>query len=96
MQPGKYSTEKYVQFNKASSNCLQEVLQPQSLKMSQLTQCRDSSTLWAPLKTVCSEDTGQLLNRGLFSLLSYPSNLDQILCLESLEIKQITLYQISK
>lgn len=66
-------------------------------KMSQLTQWHDSSTLWAPLKTACLEETGQFLNRGLFSLLS--TNLDQILCLESLGIKLIisnSLYQISK
>ena len=41
-------------------------------KMSQLTQCRESSTLRAPLKTACSEETGQLLNTGLFSLLRHP------------------------
>lgn len=60
-------------------------------KMSQLTQCCDSSTLWAPLKTVCKEERGQLLSGDLFLLLSYPLNLDQILYIESFKIKHILL-----
>lgn len=80
MQPGKCWTEKCVQFNKASSNCLQEVPQPQSF---QNVPVNPMPWQLHTVSSVCYEEAGQLWSRFIFLLLSYASNLDQMLCLES-------------